>query len=326
MIQTLQLVTTRRPFFEKQVAALERNGVSCTVLSVPGEMHDRSLSDYVRFYYRVIEAVADNDFDLIHANYGLTAPAALAQPTRPVVLSLWGSDLMGRYGAISERLAELCSAVVVMTDEMAAQIDRECTVVPHGIDTRQFAPQPRAEALATVGWKRDAKHVLFPYDPEREVKDFPRARRVVERASDRVDDDVELHAVYGVDHEEVPTYFNAADAMLLTSKREGSPNAVTEALACNLPVVATPVGDVPETLDPVECSQVCRSDEELAAALADVLTAEPEPNGRATVLDEGLDTMGARLVDVYDAALDDSRERRSSAPWPLYPSDTNEEA
>ncbi|WP_459192713.1 glycosyltransferase [Halosimplex sp. J119] len=304
MVRTLQLVTSRRPFFEQQVEVLERNGVSCTVVPVPGSTRERSFADYVRFYGRVLEATSGPDFDLVHANYGLTAPAALAQPIRPVVLSLWGSDLLGRYGTVSEQCARLADEVVVMSDEMAADLDGDYTVVPHGIDTDRFSPEPQDEAREEVGWERGANHVLFPYDPSREEKNYPRAERVVDRAREAVDGPVELHAVSGVPHEQVPTYMNAADVMILPSEREGSPNAVKEALSCNLPVVGTPVGDVPTLLDGAECSHVSDTDEGLADALAAVLGSTDRPTGRERAREFGLDRMGEDLLGVYERALD----------------------
>ncbi|WP_436926416.1 glycosyltransferase [Halosimplex amylolyticum] len=304
MVRTLQLVTSRRPFFEQQVKVLERNGVSCTVVPVPGGTRERSLADYVRFYGRVLEATSGPDFDLVHANYGLTGPAALAQPIRPVVLSLWGSDLLGRYGTVSEQCARFADATVVMSEEMATDLDGDYTVVPHGIDTDRFAPEPQDEALAEVGWDPGTKHVLFPYDPSRAEKDYPRAERVVDRTDEAVDDAIELHAVSGVPHEQVPTYMNAADAMLLPSEREGSPNAVKEALACNLPVVATPVGDVPTLLDGADGSYVSDTDAGLADALAAVLTSTDRPNGRERAREFGLERMGRDLLGVYDSVLD----------------------
>jgi glycosyltransferase involved in cell wall biosynthesis len=49
-------------------------------------------------------------------------------------------------------------------------------------------------------------------------------------------------------HREMPDLYNAADALLLTSEREGTPMVVLEALASGTPVVATAVGGVPELI------------------------------------------------------------------------------
>lgn len=37
---------------------------------------------------------------------------------------------------------------------------------------------------------------------------------------------------------------NAVDAILMTSKTEGSPQVIKEAMACNYPIVATDVSDI----------------------------------------------------------------------------------
>ncbi|WP_132058633.1 glycosyltransferase family 4 protein [Halorussus amylolyticus] len=308
-MNVLNLVSNEEArFFQQQTKILERRGVTCDVATPPGnhlaqeEVTARSPGDYLRF---VPKAVRESlgEYDLVHANYGLTAPMALAQIRLPVVLSLWGSDLMGEYGWLSKACARFCDAVIVMSDEMARELGESCYVIPHGIDMERFAPRPTDEARAEVGWDPDARHVLFPYPPSDEVKNLPRAERVVERARERVDAPVELQVVYGVPHAEVPTYMNAADALLLTSEREGSPNSVKEAMSCNLPVVSTDVGDVREQLAGVSPSRVGDSDAELADGLADVLESPRRSDGRDAVSDISLDRMAERIEGVYESVV-----------------------
>jgi glycosyltransferase involved in cell wall biosynthesis len=307
----LNLVTTANDdFFEDQLGALRRRGVRSETLAVPGEREldaddasGRSVFDYLRFVPTVIGA-SFGDFDLIHANYGLTAPAALVQPNLPVVLSLWGSDLMGQYGWLSKQCATRCDAVVVMSEEMAAQLPCNSTVIPHGVNLDRFRPTPQWRAREELGWSRDGHHVLFPYSQERDVKDHPRARRVVDGARAALESEVTLRTVSGVPYGRMPLYYNAADCLLLTSSREGSPNSVKEAMACNVPVVSTDVGDVGERLDGVTHSHVCETDGELVDALVSVLQSGSRSNGREAVEGVTSERTARELEALYRRVLD----------------------
>ncbi|WP_394739796.1 glycosyltransferase [Natronococcus roseus] len=294
------------PFLTQQVDALEARGVSVTTMSVAGEVSAdtaRSPLDYVRTVPRVLRE-AGPEYDLVHAHYGLTAPAALAQLRLPVVLSLWGSDVHGPTAPVSKLCAPLCTEVVVMSAEMGAALGRDCTVIPDGVDLERFRPEPRSRARDTVGWADDEYHVLFPYPPARTVKNYPRAKRVVDDVSGQVDRPVRLQTISGVDHDAVATYFNAADALLLTSDSEGSPNSVKEALACNVPVVSLPVGDVPERLAGVEPSVVARSDRELVEGLVGVLERGERSNGREAAREVSIERTAERMLAVYERATE----------------------
>ena len=110
---------------------------------------------------------------------------------------------------------------------------------------------------------------------------------------------------------DVPDLLGAADVFALPSRSEGLPLAVLEAMAQGLPVVATPVGGVPELvrhdveglLVPVE------DDAALAAAisrLADdaALRAEMGAKGRARAVGEfSFDRMTERYDELYRSLL-----------------------
>ena len=297
------------PFYRTQVDSLAALNVDCETVSVPGRIDgsdpdaNRSASDYLAYFSRVRGAL-DDDHDVVHANFGLTAPHALAQRRAPVVLSLWGSDVFGQFGWLSKLCAPLCDAVIVMSDEMADALPCEATVVPHGVDLETFAPEPRDAARATLGWDSDGHHVLFPAPTTRPEKNFSRAERVVEAARSRLDDRVVLHTPDGaLPHDRMPTVMNAADAMVLTSRHEGSPNVVKEALACNLPVVSTPVGDVPDRLDGVSPSAVSASDEGLVDALVRVLETGARSNGRDAARAVSVERTAERYRAVYERVV-----------------------
>lgn len=294
------------PCFQQQVAGLERLGVDCTNIPVPSteKSGNRGLRHYAKLQIDTLVSLRES-YDLIHANYGLTAPAALTQHRLPVVLSLWGSDLMGEYGWLSRWCAKYCDAVIVMSEEMEAELDVPCHVIPHGVDMELFEPMDQRDAQAQVGWDQDVRHVLFPYSPERAVKDYPRAKRVVEEVTKQFSEPVDLKYITGIDHDQIPVYMNAADVLLMTSKREGSPNVVKEALACNLPVVSTDVGDVRDRLGGVSPSAVGTSDTELIDEVLSSLEYDGDSNGRKSVEHLSRMQMCERIHDVYDQVLND---------------------
>ena len=92
----------------------------------------------------------------------------------------------------------------------------------------------------------DLPFLLFPADPARPAKRADRAFALAEAAG------VRLLTLGGVDPDRVPLWVNAASAVVVPSEREGFGLAVLEALACDVPVLATPVGVHAEALDGVE--------------------------------------------------------------------------
>lgn len=304
-MHVLQLVTNEEaPFFQQQVSSLAQRGITSDVRSPDGIQsgtESRSRLAYLRLATETLRE--PDDYDLVHANYALTAPAAFLQTDTPTVLSLWGSDLLGVLGPFSQACATLADEVIVMSSEMGAVLGGPSHVIPHGIDLDRFRPLGVERSRTETGWDSDGKHVLFPYGPHRSVKDFPKAANVVESVREQVDAPVILHTLSGVDHSRMPYYYNAADAVLITSEWEGSPNAVREALACNTPVVATDVGDVSSRVDGLPLSSTGSTPAAVADGLANALTADRSETGRPRAAETSVEEMTDDIQQVYNRAL-----------------------
>lgn len=298
-LRVLQVSTSNRSFFQQQVQVLEERGIECETLVVPRPRSGgRGPRQYLSAYLQLLgQGLAD--FDLVHVNYGLIGPLALCQPTRPVVLTLWGSDVMGpRWLArVSKTAAKWSDAVVAPTKPLARRLDVPYEYVPFGVDTDLFEPIDRDTARERVGWSTDERIVLFPYDPNRPVKNYDLAKRVVARVPDAT-----LETVSGVAYKMMPAYMNASDALLVTSEHESGPMTVCEAAACNLPVVSRDVGFVSDVLEDVEPTGIADTEDELVAALTEVLAVDERSNGRV-VTDRSLDRLGQDLVHVYQKVL-----------------------
>jgi glycosyltransferase involved in cell wall biosynthesis len=102
--------------------------------------------------------------------------------------------------------------------------------------------------------------------------------------------------------QDMRAFYSSCSLLVLPSRSEGSPNVVKEALACNLPVVSTRVGDVADRLAGVEPSRlVQREPHQIAKALVDVLSQHRRSNGRQKVLALNLEDTARRVLEVYRA-------------------------
>jgi teichuronic acid biosynthesis glycosyltransferase TuaC len=186
-------------------------------------------------------------YDIVHAHFGLTAWPALAAGGSKHAVTLHGTDLAHpRSRAITLAALRFTDLVAAVSEPLANEIPRWATrnrpaaVLPCGVDTRRFHPIPRAQAREALGLPRDQPCLLFPSNPARKEKRIDRARAVAQ--------EIPLLTLHDVDPQQVPLWVNAANAVLVPSEREGFGLAVLEALACDVPVLATPVGIAPEVL------------------------------------------------------------------------------
>jgi glycosyltransferase involved in cell wall biosynthesis len=178
----------------------------------------------------------------------------MAVPAHVRGLTLHGTDVRHPRTRLATRAALplidlLATVSAPLVGELPRRARRRAQVLPCGVDLQRFDRRPRGEARAELGLEPQRPYVLFAADPTRPEK---RHDLALELAGEL---DVQLLALGGVDPSRVPLFINAANAVLVPSDREGFGLAVLEALACDVPVLATPVGiheealrDLPGTL------------------------------------------------------------------------------
>ena len=255
-------------FVNQQVEQLRALGHLVDVLHFPGY---RSRLEYFKAAVEVSRRTRRQDYDVLHAHYGVTGLTALFRNGIPLVISLHGSDaLVGWHEPLISRIVcRLADATIVASRKIADRIPGE--VIPCGVDLSVFEPKSKTEARHRLKLKSERKYILFPFNPGRGIKRFDRASAAVAELA-RAGMDIELLTVSKIPNAEMPWYYSAADAMILCSDSEGSPTSVKEALACNLPVVSTDVGDVREIVRGIAGTEIVeQSPVSLTAGLRRVL-------------------------------------------------------
>jgi glycosyltransferase involved in cell wall biosynthesis len=238
-------------------------------------------------------------FDIVHAHFGLTAWPALLAPARFRAVTLHGTDLSHpRSRAITIAALPFVDLIATVSSSLARELprgraSRRPVVLPCGVDTGRFRPLPRAEARAALGLDPETRYVLFPADPRRAEKRHDRALAVA--------GEVPLLTLGDVDPAHVPLWVNAANAVIVPSQREGFGLALLEALACDVPVLATPVGIAPIALSGITGTLCAPFDlDRWRAAMAPHL-ADPDPRvlGRARAELFSAARMAARVAAAW---------------------------
>lgn len=301
-------------FVKSQADSLAVAGCENTLHEIHGW---RSKQEYWKALRDLPRIARDCGAELVHAHFGYSGAAA-ARVKLPLVVSFCGDDLLGHPRAdgrstlqsralieVSRWAARRAHGVIVKTDEMRRVIASvpDVHVIANGVDLARFAPEPRAAARAALGWRADGDVLLFAAHPDEVRKNFPLAREVQHRLAAR-GLDVRLEVVHDRPQTDMVRAMNAADVLLLPSMHEGSPNVVKEAMAVNLPVVASPVGDCAERLRAVQPSAVAALDAAaFTEAAAAVLAARTRSNGREVVSRTlSLEAVAARVLGVYAQA------------------------
>jgi hypothetical protein len=173
-------------------------------------------------------------------------------------------------------------------------------VLPCGVDLDGFAPGPRADARRRLGLDPRGRYLLFPASPARPVKRHDRASELASLV------DAELLSGGGIDAERMVDWINAANAVLVTSDNEGFGLAAVEALACDVPVLSTPVGIAPTVLGGIEGCLAEPFDLGRWATLAQAHLDSPDPRvaGRARARWFSAELMAERVVVAYRELLD----------------------
>jgi teichuronic acid biosynthesis glycosyltransferase TuaC len=289
----------RGRFVRDQVAALrELSGVEVRLYEFPpGPRALMSAALALRKRHR------GERLDVVHAHFGLTAWPALAVPAKVRALTVHGTDVHHpRTRQATRAVLPLMNLLAATSAPLAEQLPRvrarrRAVVLPCGVDLQRFRAIPRAQARSALGLDPAGPYLLFPADPARASKRYDLARQLA--------GETPLLTLGGIEPERVALLINAANAVLVPSEYEGFGLAVLEALACEVPVLATPVGVHAEALTGLTGTLCAPFDlDRWRAALAPHLRAQdPRVQGRARAERFSTQRMAARVLAAWRAAL-----------------------
>ncbi len=227
-------------------------------------INKKGILGYIKEGFRLRKQIKENKdkYSLIHAHYGLSGLVACFQFTLKKIVTFHGSDINYLPHRIISQIVVFLSNYSIFVSEQLKEkvIKKRSSVIPCGINLENKI-HSKEDARKKLGWKNDEHKILFSSSFNRLEKDPELAKSIVESLRKKYPT-VELIELSGYSRQEVNLLMCACDMLLLTSKREGSPQVIKEALYFKLPIVSTNVGVIEDILRGTDHTFICESEKE----------------------------------------------------------------
>jgi len=197
---------------------------------------------------------------------------------------------------------------------------RKISVIPNGYSPHFSAKNSRAHTRRQLGLATDEIVILFVGRGQDKVKGAAAVTAALKQLREKYPlirllavpgsgfDDAEWLCRSGpIKHDKMPALYQAADIFVNASLNEGMPLTVIEALAAGLPVVASPVGGIPEIITPNKTGLLLRKDrrdlrEQLTRLIDNgALRHRLSQPARQTVQPLTWDHLARQTVEVYES-------------------------
>ena len=333
------------PFIEEQIAALEARGIDVVRCGIPGHgimgylrelpalrrLIRAERPDIVHAHYGLSGLLANLQriVPVVTTYHGsdINVPKILRLSKIAMRLSAWNIFVSARSAYLA-----MGNGQWAMDEETNSQspiancLKKRYTLLPCGVNI----PKPwnemknqRVEQLTLNQWVQEklqpnVMHVLFAGAFDNAVKDPELAFATIQACNTAIGENtnsqspiahrpIKLIELKGYNRDQVNALMYNCHALLLTSKTEGSPQVIKEAMACGCPIVSVDVGDVAERVSGAEGCYVVptREPSTIAEALKKAIAFEGKTNGQERIQKMGLsnEQVAKRLMGIYNKIL-----------------------
>lgn len=241
--------------------------------------------------------------DVVHAHFGLSGLLASLQRKKPVIITFHGSDVnLSNVLPFSKMAAKLSKYNIFVSKKIHNRVgdSEKSFVIPCGVNFDVFYPIDLKTARQKLKMELEKKYILFGANFNRSEKNSSLAFSAI----DKLKMDCELLELDKRSREEVNLLLNACNLLLLTSKSEGSPQVIKEAMACNCPIVATDVGDIKELIEGTEgCYLTSFNPDDIAEKIKLALQFGRTTNASERIKNFDNKIIARKVYNIYQKAL-----------------------
>jgi glycosyltransferase involved in cell wall biosynthesis len=289
-------------FISEQAIALEEQGIIIDYYPIVG----KGIVGYLKNFPSLKKKIREFKPDLIHAHYGLSGALAILQLRIPVVITFHDGETHSVKSNIISSISTLFSAYDIFVarhifDLIYLKKKSKSVILPCGVSYKTIQPVDKNEAMVKMNLSFSKKYILFGGAFENLRKNYPLLKEAISLMNR---DDIKVIEMKDLNRQQITMLMCACDVFVLPSKREGSPQALKEAMLCNCPIVATDVGDIKRLMSDTEGCFICTFEPlDVAEKIQMALDFGKRTNGREKLnhLDNSL--IAARIIEIYNKII-----------------------
>lgn len=292
------------PFVFEQGESLRRIGIEVDFFLVEG----KGLLSYFMGYKPLIKRIKSFKPDIVHAHYGLSGLTAILQRKVPVVTTFHNGETLGFKQNLISSVASLFNKHTIYVaqhiyDKSLFKRKTDYTIMPCGITLEDLPQLDFHKTRDDLGFNAETKYILFGGAFSNLRKNFPLLKKAVEMINNY---HIEIFEMKGLSRMQATQLMCACDVFVLPTKSEGSPQALKEAMACGLPIVATDVADIKHLLGNIPGHFICSFEPTDVAdkiKLALEFKGRTDGRNRITELELTNDLVANKLIKIYNQVL-----------------------
>ena len=320
-MKILEVCIYKENFLERMAPFVREQGEAIRVLGHEVE-YFLVKGNYLKAVGVLKKKIREYRPDVIHAHFGLSAIPCVLQTEVPVVITFHDGETHFWYVNLLSSLCAIRAKHVIYVAPHVRELSylkaKKYSIIPCGVPMEQMAVTPKEEARKQLGWDPNKKYILFGGAFDNLRKNYPLLKEAVS-IIDNQKSKIEVIEMRGLSRFDCVLRMNAADLFALPSHREGSPQALKEAMAVNCPCLATDIADVRILFGEEPGHWILRNPknrlwkwegdekslEEMVTLLKEALAFEGRTHGRQRIeaLQLTNEAVAKRIVKIYESIV-----------------------